>query len=66
MVLPLGLIAILAIGVADNVRLSQTYDMSKCEYPGAVARSKNVVANERADSVPSTLPANVRVCNVRK
>ena len=61
-----GLIGIATIGVADNVRLSQTYDMSKCTYPGAVSKSKNVVTNERTDNVPSTLPANVRVCNVKK
>ena len=61
-----GLIGIATVGVADNVRLSQTYDTSKCEYPGAVAKSKNVVTNERADAVPSTLPGNVRVCNVKK
>jgi hypothetical protein len=61
-----GLIGIATIGVADNVRLSQTYDMSKCTYPGAGAKSKNHLLNQRSDNVPTSLPANVRVCEVKK
>jgi hypothetical protein len=61
-----GLIGIATIGVADNVRLSQTYDMSKCTYPGAVTRSKDQTKNASLGNHPSSLPANVRVCEVKK
>jgi hypothetical protein len=52
---PLAVLAIFAIGLADNARMAQTYDLSKCTYTNVSKGDGNRGA-----------PSSNRVCEVKK